>query len=246
MHENVNCVVCMTKYDIPTWKMCYEAAKELPKVFTPIAIIRKVREKRPQVKENTIRAHVIGLAPNHPSYKHYGMRRRLFYYLGNGKYRLLSEKDRTPVPAAQKEISESGRVSGLSLRNADRLLSLGMYGQAIKEYGLIIEQLLRQLYEKYLPSLPVQYKEKIVSYEKQSKASITKFTLGQWIGLFRSAGLFKYISQDKKVKGGLLVFFNPAILDAINDLRNKSTHSTKDGALFMKSATRCIFKELED
>ena len=242
----------MTRYDIPVWKMCYEAAKEMPEVFTPIDVIRKVREKRPQVKENTIRAHVIGLAPNHPSYKHYGMRHRLFYYLGNGKYRLLSERDRTPVPAAQKETSESGRVSGLS--NADRLLNLGMYGQAIKEYGLIIEQFLRQLYEKYLPNLPIQYKEKIVSYEKHSKVPITKFTLGQWIGLFRRAGLFKYIPQDKKVKSGLFVFFNPAILDTINNLRNKSTHSTKDSkqyvtkdsALFTKSAVRCIFKELED
>jgi len=35
----------MTRYDIPVWKMCYEAAKEMPEVFTPIDIIRKVRER---------------------------------------------------------------------------------------------------------------------------------------------------------------------------------------------------------
>jgi hypothetical protein len=28
----------MTKYDIAVWKMCYEAAKELPEIFRPIDV----------------------------------------------------------------------------------------------------------------------------------------------------------------------------------------------------------------
>lgn len=88
----------MPKYDIPVWQMVYEAAKELPEVFAPIDVIRKVKEKRPEVKENTIRCHVISLSPNHPSFKHYSMRHKLFYYLGNGRYRLLFDKEKVLVP----------------------------------------------------------------------------------------------------------------------------------------------------
>lgn len=85
--------------------MCEEAAKDLSEIFTPIDVIRRIREKRPEVKENTIRVHVIALAPNHPSSKHYGMRRRLFYYLGNGRYRLLKPGEKISPPT--EEISRS-------------------------------------------------------------------------------------------------------------------------------------------
>lgn len=79
----------MAKYDIPVWKMCKESAEELPEIFAPIDVIRKVKEKRPEVNESTIRAHVIACSPNHPSSKHYSIPHNLFYYLGNGRYRLL-------------------------------------------------------------------------------------------------------------------------------------------------------------
>jgi hypothetical protein len=97
----------MSRYDIPVWKMCEEVAKDLPEIFAPIDVIRKIREKRPEVKENTIRAHIFALTPNHPSYKHYGMRRRLFYYLGNGRYRLLKPEDK--IPPSTEEISRDER-----------------------------------------------------------------------------------------------------------------------------------------
>jgi len=96
----------MTKYDIPVWKMCEEAAKDLPEIFSPIDVIRKIKEKRPEVKESTIRAHVIALAPNHPSSKHYSMRHKLFYYLGNGRYRLLRSKEEISLPSHAKEVVE--------------------------------------------------------------------------------------------------------------------------------------------
>lgn len=86
-------MIVMPKYRIPVWKMCGEAASELPKVFTPTDVVRKIHEKHPQVKASTIRAHVIALSPNHPSFKHYGMRHRLFYYLGSGRYRLLRPEE---------------------------------------------------------------------------------------------------------------------------------------------------------
>lgn len=244
----------MTKYDIPVWKMCYEAAKELPKTFRPVDIVRKIRERRPEVKENTIRAHVIALAPNHPSYKHYGMRHKLFYYLGNGNFRLLSEKDVSIPSTLRKERVEKGTMFEKALINAERLLNLGMYSQAIKEYGSIIEQLLKQLYQKYFPNMPIRYKERILNYERETKTSVSKFTIGQWIGLFRNADLFRYIAQDKKGKSGSFIFFTPTTLDILNKLRNISTHPARnnenyvseDSALFVKSTITCILRELKE
>ena len=83
----------MPKYRIPVWKMCREVAGELPAIFAPTDVVRKIHEKYPQVKESTIRAHVIALSPNHPSYKHYGGRHQVFYYLGNGRYRSLRPEE---------------------------------------------------------------------------------------------------------------------------------------------------------
>ncbi|MFQ6065375.1 MAG: endonuclease NucS domain-containing protein [Candidatus Bathyarchaeia archaeon] len=103
----------MPKYDIPVWKMCKEAAKELPEIFAPIDVIRKVKEKRPEVKESTIRAHVIALAPNHPSSKHYGRKHRLFHYLGNGRYRLLKPKEDIP-PSRVEDVAEEEEAAGFS------------------------------------------------------------------------------------------------------------------------------------
>jgi len=97
----------MPKYDIPVWKMCEEASRELPETFTPIEVIRKIQEKRPNVKPNTIRCHVIGLSPNHPSSKHYTMGRELFYYLGNGRYRRLYKTGEKPIPSRDETILET-------------------------------------------------------------------------------------------------------------------------------------------
>lgn len=84
----------MPRYQIPVWKMCEEAAKELPEIFSPIDIIRKVHEKYPEVNRTTIRCQVIAASPNHPSSKHYPTSHRLFYYLGNGRFRFLKPDDK--------------------------------------------------------------------------------------------------------------------------------------------------------
>lgn len=179
-----------------------------------------------------------------------------------GKYRLsgkdlgtAEEKRRqTPTPPPTPPRHETIRDTNFSksLSNADRLSNLGMYDQAIREYGSVIERLLKKLYQNYFPNLPIQCKEKILNYERQSKMPINKFTIGQWIGLFRSADLFRHIAHDRKGKGESFVFFVPSILDNLNKLRNKSTHSTpdiehyinKDSAFFAKSAIICILREL--
>ena len=64
---------------------------------------------------NSIRTYVIAMAPNHPSSHHYPSthkKHRYFYYLGNGRFRLLKEKEksisggdleRTTLPKNEKE-----------------------------------------------------------------------------------------------------------------------------------------------
>lgn len=85
--------------------MCEEAAKELPDVFSATDVVRKVREKRPEVKKSTIRAHVIALAPNHPSSKHYGLKHKVFYHVGRGRYRRFDERGSTEKPP--EEVTEA-------------------------------------------------------------------------------------------------------------------------------------------
>ena len=45
----VNINLNYRKYDVPVWKMCEEVTKELPEIFTPIDVIKKVEEKWPEV-----------------------------------------------------------------------------------------------------------------------------------------------------------------------------------------------------
>ena len=78
------------------WELVYEAAKELQQeVFTASQIIKKIHEKYPDVKSNSIRCHVIGMAPNHPSSIHYPSLRKnhpYFNYLGDGSYKLYASE----------------------------------------------------------------------------------------------------------------------------------------------------------
>jgi len=98
----------MSKYEKPVWQHVLEAAKELGEIFTAADIIRKIHEKNPEVRSNTIRCHCIGMALNHPSSIHYPSIRRThpyFEYLGKGRYRLLKEGRRI-------NYSELGRKRG--------------------------------------------------------------------------------------------------------------------------------------
>src|SRR3972149_5376476 len=106
----------MVNYGKPVWEYVLEAAKELNvETFAHIDIIKKVREKNPSVKAVTIRCHVIGMAPNHPSSKYYPSLRKnhpAFVYLNNGQFRL--NENQTPVTentqkSTQGEVEESER-----------------------------------------------------------------------------------------------------------------------------------------
>jgi len=241
----------MTKYDIPVWQMIYEATQDLPRIFRAIDVINKVRAKRPQVKENTIRCHVMGMAPNHSSSKWYGGRYKLLHFLGNGQYSLLPKED-IIIPTITRKLRIINRpVVSAPLDDAEKLLDAKLYKQAIKDYGSILEEHLRMLYERYFHKLPVQKQENILNYVKSSKTTIDRFTLGVWIGLFQCADLFRYIAQDKGRKE--FVFFTSTFMNTLNELRNMSVHRkpyskfymNENSALFMKWVIKCILEELK-
>lgn len=93
--------VGMAKYSRTVYEMVEEVITELEEPFAPKDIIDVIQRKFPedQVKENTIRCHVIASAVNHPSRHHYikpkyQHNHQSLFYLGRGSYRIYRpEKD---------------------------------------------------------------------------------------------------------------------------------------------------------
>jgi hypothetical protein len=90
----------MTKYVKATWRYVLDAAKEFNgKPFAPIDIINKIHKENPSIKANTIRCHIFGMTPNHPSSKYYPSLLKnhpVLDYLGNGQFKLLVDQTRKP------------------------------------------------------------------------------------------------------------------------------------------------------
>lgn len=86
------------KYGKPIWQLVAEAADRLEsEVFTSPDIVREVHETNPDVPEISIRSYVTAMAPNHPFSGHWPSTRNnhpYFYYLGNGKFRLLKPTEK--------------------------------------------------------------------------------------------------------------------------------------------------------
>jgi hypothetical protein len=56
--------------------------------FTAADLYHLAVDKYPYIKRNSWTAHVIASAPNHTSYRHYGVKKDYFRYLGDGNYQL--------------------------------------------------------------------------------------------------------------------------------------------------------------
>jgi len=56
--------------------------------FTAAQLYHVALRKYPGLKRNSWNSHVIGSAPNHPSYRHFSSSHRYFRYLGKGEYSL--------------------------------------------------------------------------------------------------------------------------------------------------------------
>jgi hypothetical protein len=94
------------KYGKPIWQLVAEAAKSLEKeIFSASDIVDKVHETRPEVIEISIKSNAIAMAPNHPFSGHWVSTRKnhpYFYYLGNGKFRLLKADDNVSISQENK------------------------------------------------------------------------------------------------------------------------------------------------
>jgi hypothetical protein len=127
----------MSKYDVPVWKMCEDAAKELPETFSVVDIIEKIREKYPNVNNKTIRCIVYGCSPNHTSSKYYPVPSKLFFYLGKGRFRLLNQGEEN-ITVEEESCVEDEENEEFSFQfEEDLKLSLSRNLKSIEE-GLIL------------------------------------------------------------------------------------------------------------
>ena len=90
-------MICL-KYGKPIWQIVAEAAESLKKeAFTASDVVDRVHQNQPEVPEVSIKSYVIAMAPNHSFSGHWASTRKnhpYFYYLGNGKFRLLKVNDK--------------------------------------------------------------------------------------------------------------------------------------------------------
>jgi hypothetical protein len=70
--------------------------------FSAADLYHLALEKYPYLKQNSWTSHVIASASNHPSQKHYGVKKDFFLYERNGKY-MLNPKYLPTNLSAQKE-----------------------------------------------------------------------------------------------------------------------------------------------
>ena len=103
------CVVVLGPYDKKVWEMFLEIEKDLPSEFTINDVAELIHRQRPEVQSNTIRSHMKGCTPNHPSQRYYSLSHKIFYYLGDNKFRLWQSMDSIPY---SKE-SETGQAAEL-------------------------------------------------------------------------------------------------------------------------------------
>jgi predicted heme/steroid binding protein len=108
LDKDVTVIFSLPKYGKPVWQYVFEAAKEINGTFTPIDIIKKVKQKNSRIPDVTIRSNVIAMAPNHPFSGHWPSTRRLhgfFKYLGGGRFTLLEKynEDICKIGAIDKE-----------------------------------------------------------------------------------------------------------------------------------------------
>ena len=70
--------------------------------FTAAELYHKALERYPGLRRNSFTGHVIASAPDHPSHKHFGVRKDYFSYRRNGRYllndRYVSEETGSPDP----------------------------------------------------------------------------------------------------------------------------------------------------
>ena len=99
-------MVIRLKYGKPIWQLVSEAADGLEiEIFSASDIVNKVHETHPEVIEISIKSNVIAMAPNHTFSGHWPSTRKnhpYFYYIGDGKFRLLKANDDVSISPKSK------------------------------------------------------------------------------------------------------------------------------------------------
>ena len=102
--------------------MFLEIRDDLSSEFTPREVVELIHETRPVVKTSTIRTHMIGCTPNHPSHTHFSLPHNIFFYLQRGKFRLWRADS----------MGENAKVSVVRLSSRKKSAVLLMSGRAIR------------------------------------------------------------------------------------------------------------------
>jgi hypothetical protein len=128
------------------------------------------------------------------------------------------------------------------------------YRSVIDECGKILQTIFEELYNAYFPKLYDEEVEKVLNFRKQTGKTTDKFTIGEWIGLFKVVNLFGTIQNHlKKTEEKEFIFFTFEMTTQLKELRNRNTHSDKDLvcyseqqlASYLESATVCMLQELK-
>jgi hypothetical protein len=86
------------KYGKPIWQLVAEAADRLEvEVFTSSDIVKGVHEVNTEVPKISIKSYLTAMAPNHPFSGHWLSARKnhpYFFYLGDGKFKLLKTAEK--------------------------------------------------------------------------------------------------------------------------------------------------------
>src|SRR6266446_3213224 len=118
----------------------------------------------------------------------------------------------------------------------DSLVQGEHHKQAVQECGSILEELLREIYQRVVNGLPAgEHKEIGAKLEEIGKGkSIAQLSLGQLVGLFRETRLFE---KAEKILGRKLPHLRGTNFNTFVEIRNKATHqgekvSAKEAKLF--------------
>ena len=110
-----------------------------------------------------------------------------------------------------------------SMRKVEQHLEAGDWTAAAQECGVLLEAILRKIYDDTKPNLSSSAKAGIRRLEGKHHKSIEKFTMGPLTDAFKAAGVFPRAEIDL---GRRLPYLIGADWDTLVPLRNRSAHPT--------------------
>ncbi|MCZ7543292.1 MAG: hypothetical protein M5R40_07010 [Anaerolineae bacterium] len=133
------------------------------------------------------------------------------------------------------------------LRDIDNLIAEGMYPQAVRTAGSVLEHLYKELYRDLLGKMPPGERDAVSKQEQRigKDRGINDFTLGMVAGLYREANLVPKLEQHLDHKLPFMRSFNPG---HFIDLRNRATHANAEisveEAQLLLGQLRVLLKEV--